>query len=74
MQYKVTFEIPTYITIFVDAKNEDEAKEYASEDLEVEEYMSKSGMGTTLAIKGSENKMFLDKDNCFERIQEVEEV
>lgn len=72
--FKVTFNIPAYISIEVEANDEESAKLLASEELKVEEFGSRTGYSTVLALKGEDNKMFLDADNCYERIDEVEEV
>jgi hypothetical protein len=72
-KFAVEFETICMITIEVEASNEDEAKEKASEQVEVREYFSKSGDGTTLIIKGDNNKMFIDTDNMYDRISDINE-
>lgn len=60
-----------YVTISVEARSVEEAKQLASEDLHIKELGSSSGNGTTLTIDGDRNSIFVDSDNCYDQNEEV---
>lgn len=73
-EYDVIFKIPAYITVRVKASSDEDARENASEGLNLTNHFSREGLGTTIAIEGKNNSIMIDTDNCYERIDDVTEV
>jgi hypothetical protein len=73
-KFKVNFETFCTISIEVEANSEDEAKEKASENVHITELAPHRGDGTMLSLVGEKNNMYIDSENMYDRISEVEEI
>lgn len=73
-KFKVNFETFCSISIEVEAENEEEAREKASENVKIIDLAPTRGYGSTITLKGECNSMYVDKDNLYDRISEVEEI
>jgi hypothetical protein len=73
-KFKVNFETFCNISIEVEANNEEEAKEKASENVRITELAPHRGDGTMLSLNGEKNNMYIDSENMYDRVSEVEEI
>jgi hypothetical protein len=73
-KFKVIFETFCTISIEVEANNEDEAKEKASEQVCITELAPQRGYGAMLSLEGENNFMYIDSENMYDRISEVEKI
>lgn len=73
-KFKVYFETFCSISIEVEADNEEEAREKASENVKIIDLAPTRGYGSTIALKGECNSLYVDKDNMYDRISEIEEI
>lgn len=70
-KYNVEFEVKTFITIEVMANDEETAKENAAVSIDITSLSPRQGFGSTLAIKGENNSIFLEVDNAYECVTDV---
>lgn len=73
-KYSVEIEAKMLITVQVEAKSKDDARELAAESIHIASNAPRQGFGTTLAIQGEDNSMYIDTDNLYESITDVTKI